>query len=475
MVTPQNWLTLASYKQLRVRFLDRSSIHLVARLGPGAFETISGHVVQPALLLFENGVPHAEAQTYFAEAGTSTTVQEKAAALRSQWTAAAQRDVKATPDSRIVLPASSSGPLLSTYASSYAGILNGDTARFVRRFWEVPTVGGTWERLQSTVPETMPFGGRESVLRWEKGKGELERYAQDNKDRLHSAHRRGSAAWGKDGVAISQFGSLPATLYSGDLFDSNVAVILAKDAKHLRPLLALLPVRRVPVRGAENRPEDERHERDADEGPLRPRALDEGRRRAVPGRSARAALGRSDPVAVQGRPDGVDAPLQVAVARLLGYRWPEQAPDDLDELADPDGIVLPSGAVGERPGGRAAARARWPRRTATSGASALLDELLAAEGAARRVARGLAARRLLRAALRALPQPPVHLAHLGRPQGRLLRARQLPPPRPRERSSGSPTPTSATGSSASAPASATEAGAEARLAAALELQEQARS
>ena len=32
-------------------------------------------------------------------------------------------------------------------------------------------------------------------------------------------------------------------------------------------------------------------------------------------------------------------PLQVAVARLIGYRWPEQADDGLDDLTDDDGIV----------------------------------------------------------------------------------------------------------------------------------------
>lgn len=34
-----------------------------------------------------------------------------------------------------------------------------------------------------------------------------------------------------------------------------------------------------------------------------------------------------------------DNPLQVAVARLLGYRWPGQEPDDLDRFVDQDGIA----------------------------------------------------------------------------------------------------------------------------------------
>lgn len=41
----------------------------------------------------------------------------------------------------------------------------------------------------------------------------------------------------------------------------------------------------------------------------------------------------------KGHPKGSTDPLQVAVARLLGYRWPDQEPDNLDALADSDGIV----------------------------------------------------------------------------------------------------------------------------------------
>src|SRR5205085_6660550 len=41
----------------------------------------------------------------------------------------------------------------------------------------------------------------------------------------------------------------------------------------------------------------------------------------------------------KGPPVDSAAPLQVAVARLLGYRWPEQDDNDLYEFADKDGIV----------------------------------------------------------------------------------------------------------------------------------------
>jgi hypothetical protein len=52
----------------------------------------------------------------------------------------------------------------------------------------------------------------------------------------------------------------------------------------------------------------------------------------------------------EGRPEVSTAPLQVAVARLVGYRWPEQAEsDDLDGFADLDGIVCLPSVAGEPP------------------------------------------------------------------------------------------------------------------------------
>jgi hypothetical protein len=52
----------------------------------------------------------------------------------------------------------------------------------------------------------------------------------------------------------------------------------------------------------------------------------------------------------EGRPEVSTSPLQVAVGRLLGFRWPEQPEqDDLDEFADADGIVCLPSVAGEAP------------------------------------------------------------------------------------------------------------------------------
>ena len=80
-----------------------------------------------------------------------------------------------------------------------------------------------------------------------------------------------------------------------------------------------------------------------------------------------------------GHPKGSTDPLQVAVARLLGYRWPDQEPDDLDAIADKDGIVPVSAARGEQP---AADRLREVLRTAfgSEWTASVQDKLLTEAG-----------------------------------------------------------------------------------------------
>jgi hypothetical protein len=76
---------------------------------------------------------------------------------------------------------------------------------------------------------------------------------------------------------------------------------------------------------------------------------------------------------------GSEAPLQVAVARLLGYRWPDQEPDDLDAFADTDGLAPLVSVSGERPGAERL-RALLTQAYGDAWSPALLERLLAEAG-----------------------------------------------------------------------------------------------
>ena len=81
----------------------------------------------------------------------------------------------------------------------------------------------------------------------------------------------------------------------------------------------------------------------------------------------------------EGHPNGSTDPLQVTVARLLGYRWPDQESDGTETLADHDGLVPIPAVRGESPATerlqevlRAAYAAEW--------SASMLERLLTDSG-----------------------------------------------------------------------------------------------
>ena len=239
-VAPQSWLSLTSYSPMRARLLADRRIALIARLGTGAFEAISGEVVNVGLFVLSSTASRdsfclLDCQDEATCHLKRTALQKGALAFLS--VAGQLRN----PDSRVatVVDDDAGEPAwLYRRCDSVQGMTSGDSPRFVRRFWEVATLGSAWERLRSTVPTTTAYGGCEMTIHWEDGRGELERYAKQSRETLHDAHRRGSLAWGKRGVAISQMGSLAATLYRGELFDSNIGVLVPRSEEDIPALWA---------------------------------------------------------------------------------------------------------------------------------------------------------------------------------------------------------------------------------------------
>ncbi|MGE6316352.1 Eco57I restriction-modification methylase domain-containing protein [Shewanella baltica] len=236
IVLPQNWLFLTSYKKFREKLLTQDTWNLVARLGAKGFQTpMWDFNVQ--LITISKGAAKTGALLHGLDVSAPKTAADKAAQLLIEpLKSVEQMEQLDNPDSAIILDDVSHCELLSDYAKGLAGVLNGDTARFEASFWEVTQFGDVWEFEQSTVKSMVHYGGRSKVILWEKGDGQLRAFAKENKERLHDADRRGNAAWGLKSVGISQMGSLPATLVTGEKFDTNIAILLPKDQSDLLAL-----------------------------------------------------------------------------------------------------------------------------------------------------------------------------------------------------------------------------------------------
>ena len=340
MVVPYAWVTSVTYESVRRRVLDDFNIRVLALLGTGAFTEISGEVVNVTLVISDcvrsNG--HDQFSGLDASAGRSPAEKSgvlKAGTLRSL----SQTRSRQAPAARIILSATGGSdlPLLTEVAGCFQGTSTGDNARFCCMFWELPSLRAPWSRWQSTVGQHVPFGGREQIVYW----------GGDDGVERRGAAIRGRAAWNRHGVAVSQMGRLFCTQYGGDLFDNNVAALIPKLQSDLPAIYAYVS-------------SDEFHAavREIDQSmkvmnaTLPQVPFDVERWRLEAARFGPLPAPHSDDPTqwlFEGRPNGATEPLQVAVARLLGYRWPEQIDtDDLDALADDDGIVCLPSVLGER-------------------------------------------------------------------------------------------------------------------------------
>jgi hypothetical protein len=353
-VATQNWLFLGSYKGLRKITLGNNSWQLVAKLGGGgdAFAIGPGNITNIASFIVSNSPPSDSSNFSCIDASPGKTPSSKSQILKGgEIFILNQKGQSLNPDYRIGFELSRELPLLGSSASCLAGILNGDSPRFVRYFWEVDRMGDDYEPLQSTVKDTVLFGGRQQIIYWQKGEGTLRRLAVELRERLHDADRRGNQAWGKLGIAVSQIGKLAATFYTGEKFDSNVAVVCPKKQSDLPALWAYLSssdfhddVRQVDQKL--NVTNSTFAKVPYDQIKWKP----EGDKIFPNGLLTFPQCSDSTQWIFNGDPSESEQELQVAVARLCGYQWPRSndsdfcgypaiAGDALNELSDKDGIV----------------------------------------------------------------------------------------------------------------------------------------
>ena len=394
LVLPQNWLFLTGYRKLREQLLKAETWHLIARLGAGAFETIRGEVVKAILLTLSRGHPRsrsggpvgddaAPVTMSGLDVSESRTASEKAVRLREgELLCIEQSRQLKNPDARVTLQDISVQARLEGYCISIEGLTTGDLERFVGKFWE-GTLSDGWEPYIQNVDSTVHFGARADRILWEDGNGTLARSPTSHN--FPGEVMNGRRVMGKRGLRVTQMGSLPVTTYTGEVFGKNGATVIPDASEHLPAIWCFCSsaeyhkeVRRIDqalkVTNATlaKVPFDlERWTRVANEqypnGLPRPYSNDPTQWifhgypcgsvvwDETEKRTAHGPL-RADPTV-----------LQVAVARLLGYRWPAEHDVGMDladeqrewvgrteallERADEDGIVCIPPVRGEPPAG----------------------------------------------------------------------------------------------------------------------------
>ena len=347
-VTPQNWLFLKTYSAFRKRLLTKYEVSHVTTVGSGQTATASWDVLRALVLVTSRAF---EKYTITGVETDAAREDERAHDLRSKaLISTTSQVVLQNPNFRLALSASTSGELLAFYADSLQGVSTGDNPRFQLVFWEVTDFDRTWGFQQGPVANTIDYGGREKVIRWEDGQGAM---AQSEGSAI-----RGLQALGRQGVAITQMRSLPATIFCGSFFDTNVAAIVPKTEKHVPAVWAYCssPDFVAAVRSIDKKI-------NVTNATLAQVPFDLSKWQQIAAKKYPSGLPRpcsSDPTQwlFGGQPKASDCPLQVAVARLTGYCWPRQTgssfaecpalgPDSLESHHDSDGIVPLNAVAGE--------------------------------------------------------------------------------------------------------------------------------
>ena len=350
LVTPQNWLFLTSYKKLRERLLREAQWDLVARLGSRAFETITGEVVNVALVGLTNRVPGAAHRFSGWDVATERSTVEKATALTEGLAVSVlQADQRNNPDSAISLGESGEAIVrLGKFATVFQGVSTTDMPRFVQFFWERPGASVDWEWFQM-APSRTGISNFCGLLYWQRGQGDLA---------LIGTAQKGLQILGQLGIAVAVTSQLYRSYYYGNRFDGTLAAIIPHDPGHLPAIAACIH---------------------SDEFPALVREVDQAlsvtessfakirfdlaywREEAATRFPNGLPMPQTeDPTQwlFDGSVGNAEYPLQVAVARLTGYQWPRRTgalfpaspalgTDGLDEHADASGIVCLSSVSGE--------------------------------------------------------------------------------------------------------------------------------
>ena len=166
MVMPQNWLFLGSYQKQREHLLKEVTWNVLARLGAGAFDTISGEVVNAILLSLTKATPNIEHLLKGVDASVPKTVQEKVDILKSgPLSVASQKLQLENPDTRVTF-GNTKGDLLSEFAETAGGQCTFDSLRFIFKFWKCTKIDGKfWIYSQTPISETHNYSGRTNIIK----------------------------------------------------------------------------------------------------------------------------------------------------------------------------------------------------------------------------------------------------------------------------------------------------------------------
>jgi len=157
VVTPQNWLLLATYTKLRERMLKEYTWNALVSLGEEAWWTYGNRGPRTVLLVLTAYKPHERNQFFGIDVSTNRgeipiPLEEKDARLAGRKPTpqqfAYQSDQLNNPNGVIHFNTKEQSALLGEYADTWQGIVTCDDNKFIFHFWEIEYRDARWQLMQ---------------------------------------------------------------------------------------------------------------------------------------------------------------------------------------------------------------------------------------------------------------------------------------------------------------------------------------
>ena len=350
VVSPQNWAFQYSYKSFRKFVADNHSIISFIKLGENAFDSPQAAGAFAGLFIIDTDNSK---RKYFGLDLTrfNKPTLKKENLIKNEIILTNKTSISKKLDYRFIFGETSKLKPLSDFATSIEGLSTGDKNRYVFSFWEMNLLHEDWELFQVSPNSNQDFTGLNCIIRWENNSGSL--------SKSDSARVQGFDAWGKKGILVNLMRNLNASIYIGEIHDKITAAIIPLEKVYIEAVWCYVK-------------SDEFYNEVRNLNP----ALQPGTSTLVKVpfdlkfwkeiAEEKYPNGLPDPYSDDptqwihhGHPKQTDKPLQVALARMLGYRWPAEHDEEMelanearelineieafDNLSDEDGIVcIPS-------------------------------------------------------------------------------------------------------------------------------------
>jgi hypothetical protein len=325
-VSPYNWVFQSTYSKFREHNLKKYSWNYIIKLGEGAFVSTQAAGAFAGLFSLTNS-NNKNDKIIFIDLDIYNNLTDKIKGLSSGELEFINQNKQIENPNFIITSSKadySANNLLKAYADCYQGISPSDRGRLVRYFWENHKILVDWEYLQGSFDINGLCLGYSQTIAFD--------YFKKNLKQLGGA-LRGTKAWNLDGVSISKMRVLKVCLYSKKPYDGNAHALIPKKIENLTAIWSFCnddsfnaSVRKIDGKldvtnsSIEKIPFDLEHWK---------KVADEKYPNGLPKPYS------DDPTQwlFHGHPLKTENPLQVATARLLGYRWPAESDEDM-ELAE---------------------------------------------------------------------------------------------------------------------------------------------